>query len=227
VSPPAGYRLGDWERFAASETEKCDQHLSSMPATPWGDASTEDLAEYHGVLSTLKAAEFLASHFPQEQIQGAGKRIADALSNALVLAQKGVRDTDTLQASLLRSLGPEAASEIRHRFDRDVSGLLDTIRSVQLDNPQAVATLPYKARLLLLAEHLQKLKSLQQGGLHHQAAEVEFVELAERAHQVRDLLAGTHTRLEAGLDEVFAGQVRLADGKLVAVEHHRRRYQNL
>mmetsp|Transcript_146 Transcript_146/g.336 ORF Transcript_146/g.336 Transcript_146/m.336 type:complete len:181 (-) Transcript_146:266-808(-) len=169
----------------------------------------------------LKAAEFLASQLPRQQIRGAGKRIADALSKALVLAQNGVRDTDTLQASLLRSLGPEAMPEVQHRFCCDVSGILDTVfSSSQHDNPQAVATLPYKARLLLLADHLQELKSLQLGSLHHEAAELEFAEAVERAHKLRNLLAGTHTQLEAGLDEVFEGQVRLADGKLVAVEDH-------
>lgn len=188
----------------------------------------EDLAEHKGVLSTLKAAEFLASHMPRKQIQGAGKRITDALRNALELARNGVCDTDTLQASLLRSLGPEAASEIQHRFCCDASALLDTMfRSDELDNPQAAATLPHKARLLLLAEHLQELKSLQLGGLHHEAAEVEFLELVERAHQLRNALAGTHARLEAGLDEVFAGQVRLADGKLVAVESHRQQKKSI
>lgn len=232
VSLPSGYRLGDWEKNAAQKVDDGSwPPLSELPqerAREGGD----HLQEHKSVLSLLRAAEFLAQQQSSSQKQDLdvsdGPRtdfgLIWALNAALALAQHDVRDAETLEAALIcgaipRAGGTGAAAafmeQVRRSFGEEVAEIVGVLTgSAAQEDP---STLPIKAKLIVLSQQFWSLKSLQIGGLADEAAADSFRIRVRRAWEVRRLLAGTHKNLEAGLDEVFGGQVRLASGELVPV----------
>jgi hypothetical protein len=162
--------------------------------------------------------------------------ILRGLEVALELAQRGgIRDSATLRAALVRGalltgvLGHDrehTEEQIRERFGNQVANIVGCLMGLppgdDLNIEHEVDTereknLPYKAKLILLAEHLWGLRDLQVNGLRTEVEAQTFRGCVSRARETRRVLAGTHADLEASLDEVFNGQVRLASGELVPV----------
>lgn len=236
ISLPADYELGDWERTAAEEVDEWAwEPLSGLPrGLPADDdcASDEVLAEHRAVYSLLLAAEFLAQQQHNGQAGGAagGEGLLRALNIAVVLAQHGVRDSETLQAALVRGAlhfggaaatraSDQAASvavavpveKVRKRFGEEVGAIVGRLSEAE------GRRLCAKAKVILLAEMFWDLREMQVKGLADESATVAFCDFARQALEVRNSLKGTHPGLEADLDEVFGGQVRLASGELVPV----------
>jgi len=238
VSLPPSYEPGDWERRALQRVEDSQDFeelelMSSLPrAAPLESdgAEAEELPEHKACSSLLRAAEFMA-----RRSSGGADQIIRRCSTALILAQRGVRDVETLQAALLQGIGfkrPEGSQEvpadcpelamIRSRFGEEVAEVVSALQAAGVGGrfllgPGELARLPHRARLAVIGDHLRGLRDLQVAGLDGLAAEHAFAQRLLAARRVRAELAGTHPELEAGLDEVFRGQVRVASGELVPV----------
>lgn len=163
--------------------------------------------------------------------------ILRGLHVALDLAQLDIRDPATLEAVLVRGavltgvLGDDAGhihEQVLDRFGEEVADIVhsllnfapgDDLHSEEESSAalRAAKDLPFKARLILLAEHLWGLRDLQVSGLRNQDDVKTFQRSVRRASETRRLLSGTHAKLEEGLDEVLGGQVRLVSGELVPV----------
>ncbi|CAK0803934.1 unnamed protein product [Prorocentrum cordatum] len=118
VSLPPSYEPGDWERRALQRVEDSQDFeelelMSSLPrAAPLESdgAEAEELPEHKACSSLLRAAEFMA-----RRSSGGADQIIRRCSTALILAQRGVRDVETLQAALLQGIGfkrPEGSQEV-------------------------------------------------------------------------------------------------------------------
>jgi len=235
ISLPEGYKLGDWEKGAVEQADDWAwEHISGLPSEPpAAELPAETLDEHKAVYSLLLAAEFLAQHQKNGRDQGAdsGAGFSRALNVALVLAQHGIRDSETLQAALVRDAlslaggtsdeitpgAPTLVDKVRTRFGAEVAQIVGSLASCSERDGEGLKRLPAKAKLILLAEMFWDLRAIQIGGLANERDARAFRECASQARVLRRALRGSNEELEAGLDDVFNGQVRLASGKLVAV----------
>lgn len=238
---PPGYQPGDWQRYAekqAIENGDDDSSLQLHLGVNLEILQNSALTDHRDVLSLLQVAEFVAQHQndaiqheTRSQEKGPGSGIIPALSAAVVLAQRGVRDSFTLKAALLHRLAMKDGSsseytpfmaKVRDHFGEEVWSILVSLKKFSDPDPSAIEApkIPNQAKIVLLGEALDTLRTLQVAGISSCDAEATFKEHAKRAHSLRKRLAGTHSELEAGLDEVFCGQVRLKSGELSPVSRH-------
>jgi len=214
VSLPTAYAMGDWQKAAeeqlGEETSTAHFTTEQLADSSSGEGGVE-LAEQRAVLSLLRAAEFVAQ-------QGSGERkgcmFLESIKLAALLAQKGIRDPETLKSALLFGSADGNDNAVAREYGNEVALIL---RSLKSSTPATLLRLPQKAKLILLGKELSELRELQIGTLKDAAAEESFRNRIERAMEMRELLRGTHKELGRSLDSVFNGQVRLASGQLTDV----------
>jgi len=252
LSLPLDYTVGDWEKSAAEEADEFAWgKISSVPTELQVSDINQDttLAEHKAVYSLLSAAEFLAQHQKFKQRDERTNAFWRALNVALVLAQHGVRDSETLQAALVRGnldsssvdmddtesfcdseydstgtlLGTEISllkHKVRERLGVEVAYLIAALNRDSAGTDEQLMKLPAKAKQILMAEVLWDLCQIQISGI---SCERTFRQLAKQARKYRRLFKGINEPLEAGLDNIFSGQVRLSNGQLVQVAEAIRR----
>mmetsp|Transcript_56378 Transcript_56378/g.157088 ORF Transcript_56378/g.157088 Transcript_56378/m.157088 type:complete len:183 (-) Transcript_56378:84-632(-) len=176
----------------------------------------------------------VAEHVARECQDGCDTRINDALHGALLLAKVGVRDVATLEAALLvvgTNLDADAAlrppgdsppnaqlKRIRMCFGIEVEEIVTALAAIGAATGKELRQLPHKAKQVCLAEHLHGLRKAQLNGIADLESDHTFRSLLKRTLEIRQELAGTHAGLEAAIDEVVSGRVRMADGQLVPVK---------
>lgn len=229
VSLPPGYAMGDWEDAAVAKIKSRGQDwvVEGYPTTAPESDSTS-MSEHKAVLSLLLAAEWRAS---LDHKLNRGEQIGVGVGTALVLASRSVRDLETLQAALLYAGGPLTPQElsVHRKLGNEVARITSALADLSLSSGEEdgrlglsidtdsgrLRQLPYKAKLVLLARVFESLREMQLGGLESEGLKV-FRDYMEKAIEIRQALRGTHENLEAGLDEIFNGQVRLVpSGQLV------------
>ncbi|CAE7564768.1 icd2 [Symbiodinium necroappetens] len=203
VSLPAGYELGDWERFAREQLRHTEawEHVHVQDDEVSEQVHTPELDEQRAVLSLLKVAEYVASRN--------GSQLIDSVKFALLLTEYGIKDPETLKAGLLLGTANGHDRVIAKEFGNEVASILRG-----LDAPFPSVATNAKANRIRLGKHLHELRKLQWGTLSSPEDIEEFRTLLERTRGVRKILSGSHPPLEEALDDVFGGQVRLASGEL-------------
>ncbi|CAE7383323.1 hddc3 [Symbiodinium natans] len=203
VSLPAGYELGDWERFAQEQMRHLEdwEHVHVDDNAVSEQAHTPELDEQRAVLSLLKAAEYVASRN--------GSQLIDSVKFALLLTEYGIKDPETLKAGLLLGTANGHDRVIAKEFGNEVA---DILRGLDATFP-SVESNP-KANRVCLGKRLHELRKLQWGTLASPEDIEKFRTLLEETRSVRTMLTGCHPQLEEALDDVFNGQVRLASGEL-------------
>ncbi|OLP98542.1 Isocitrate dehydrogenase [NADP] 2 [Symbiodinium microadriaticum] len=204
VSLPAGYELGDWERFAREQLRHTEawEHVHVQDDEVSEQVHTPELDEQRAVLSLLKVAEYVASRN--------GSQLIDSVKFALLLTEYGIKDPETLKAGLLLGTANGHDRVIAKEFGNEVASILRG-----LDAPFPSVATNAKANRIRLGKHLHELRKLQWGTLSSPEDIEEFRTLLERTRGVRKILSGSHPPLEEALDDVFGGQVRLASGELM------------
>lgn len=231
VSLPAGYQLGDWERGAAETVGSTGlewEHLDNLPSESAHEelASSSDTIIHNDLSSLLLAVEFIA--------QLGDATFLRAIRIVLLMVQSSVLDLVTLQAALLYgacdkerllSLHEKIQVQFGNKVARTVKLALATLDipnfdvspATSTDGDAALAELPLEVKTVLLAEALLDLRDAQRQGLPDENAAAHFRVLLSAAQTRRKLFGVSYNKLEAKLDEVFAGQVRLVSGELAPV----------
>lgn len=147
VTLPPGFELGDWQRLEAAnpKCQVCHEYLDDMrcagivkrmSSASDEEAESEELSEHKALLTLISTAEFLCHH----RRERSGEDVLAAMRCATLLASCGVRNTESLQAALLRGMLPHlqladaGMSVVRgclqERFGQEVANLVHNLSKV-------------------------------------------------------------------------------------------------